>query len=168
MGIIRGGITMFNIAILDDEDVFLDMLSKELHLILFSKNIEYKIKTFMRADDFLDYSQSHSIHLLFLDIDMPDYDGIALSKKIYKIMPNCSIIFITSHSEKMKEAFHLNIFAFIDKSELKERLSNTLSSYIDEYIYHSHLVLPTPEGNQFLTEKEIVFFEKINRKIYYK
>lgn len=165
MGFI-GGIRMFNIAILDDEHDCLDMLSKEINVILFSRKIEYKIKTFFKSDDFLDYAKLNSINLLFLDIDMPGCNGITFSKNIYKTMPNYSIIFMTSHSEYMKEAFNLNVFAFIDKSEIKERLSNTLYSFIDEYIDISHLVLPTPEGDIFLAENEIVFFEKVNRKIY--
>lgn len=157
---------MFNIAILDDEHDCLDMLSEEINLILFSRKIDYKIKTFSKSDDFLDYTKSNSINLLFLDIDMPGCNGIIFSKNIYKIMPNCDIIFMTSHSEYMKDAFNLNVFAFIDKSEIKERLSNTLYSFIDEYIDISNFVLPTPEGDIFLAENEIVFFEKVNRKIY--
>lgn len=152
---------MLNIAILDDEHDCLDMLSKEINLILFSRKIDYKIKKISKSDDFLDYTKSNSINLLFLDIDMPGCNGIIFSKNIYKTMPNCYIIFITSHSEYMKDAFNLNVFTSIDKSEIKERLSNTLYSFIDEYIDISNFVLPTPEGNIFLAENEIVFFEKV-------
>ena len=86
MGFI-GGIRIFNIAILDDEHDCLDMLSKEINVILFSRKNEYKIKTFFKSDDFLDYAKLNSINLLFLDIDMSGCNGITFSKNIYKTMP---------------------------------------------------------------------------------
>lgn len=57
-------------------------------------------KTFNNGKDLLDYDKLKSINLIFLDVFLPDYNGIDLCVKIKKLYPNIKIIAISSQAER--------------------------------------------------------------------
>lgn len=61
--------------------------------------------------------------VIFLDIDMPDINGIELRKLAHEI-PAC--VFITSHPEHAVESFDLDTLDFIVKPITKERFFSTV------------------------------------------
>ena len=67
----------------------------------------------------------------FLDIDMPEMNGISLLKKIKDIVPIC--VFVTSHDEYAIESFNLAAFDFILKPLEKERFEQTAARIFDYF-----------------------------------
>lgn len=67
-------------------------------------NMEYKLK-------FLNFIQGRNcwiakkIDLLFLDIDMPEIDGIEAGKLFRNKNEDCKIIMLTAQSDRMREAY---------------------------------------------------------------
>jgi DNA-binding NarL/FixJ family response regulator len=57
--------------------------------------------------------------LVFLDLVLPDCDGIDLVADILKIVPGCRVIALTSHSDEftLHRALRANVHGFIDKNE---------------------------------------------------
>lgn len=72
--------------------------------------------------------------ILFLDIDMPNMNGIELRKKLFEI-PVC--IFITSHPEHAVESFELETLDFIVKPLKLDRFTQTISR-IEEFLEIKH------------------------------
>ena len=64
--------------------------------------------------------------LILLDIEMPDVNGMELSKKIKPFLPNIKVIFITSHMEYAIDAFELSIFRYVPKNDLEKRLKTAV------------------------------------------
>ena len=64
--------------------------------------------------------------ILFLDIEMPGLDGMALVEKVAPRLPQVRVIFITSHREYAIDAYALNIFRYVPKDELEKRLPQAI------------------------------------------
>lgn len=64
--------------------------------------------------------------LILLDIEMPGLDGMALVEKIAPCLPQVRVIFITSHREYAIDAYALNIFRYVPKDELAQRLPQAI------------------------------------------
>lgn len=83
---------MFDIAIVDDEFIFLKQFKDNLNE--FFSNCDYRLDLFQSSEDFL--NQSHNYDFVFLDIDMPNIDGITLAKKRVVHHISEKIVFVTN------------------------------------------------------------------------
>ncbi|WP_026894744.1 response regulator [Clostridiisalibacter paucivorans] len=63
--------------------------------------------------------------VVFLDIDMPEMDGLELFSKLLELSPETEIVFVTAYNEYAVEAFELNAKDYIVKPVRKERLEKT-------------------------------------------
>lgn len=55
------------------------------------------------------------LDVAFLDVEMPNMDGVELAKRIMDLHPRCSIIFLTGHTEYMCSAFGLHASGYLLK-----------------------------------------------------
>ena len=62
----------------------------------------------------------------FLDIEMPKKNGVELAKLITKHHPQCSIIFLTGHSEYMEPAFGIHVSGYLLKPFSLDMLKEAL------------------------------------------
>lgn len=69
------------------------------------KGISSEIVAFTNGNGLLEHIEE--IQVAFLDIEMPQMDGIELGKKIKEHNPRCKVIMATGMVERFKEAFHL-------------------------------------------------------------
>ena len=73
------------------------------------------------------------IDILILDIDMPEMDGIRVKDELHYTRNNCSIIYVTNHAERMREAFGKQVHGFVDKMELESELPVMLKQLLEDY-----------------------------------
>lgn len=66
--------------------------------------------------------------LYFLDIDMPDIDGISYAQSIKKKHPLARIIFVSYRSDLVFDAIHVFPFSFIRKEKMTEELPRVLEA----------------------------------------
>lgn len=99
------------IIAVDDERLMLERMRRciteaepEAELFLFSSSVEA-----------LEFAESHSIDVCFLDISMAAMDGVTLAKRIKLIQPRVNIIFTTGYAEYMPDAFLLNVSGYLLK-----------------------------------------------------
>lgn len=107
-----------NIAIVDDDIYFLNIIKNKL----LSLNSHLSISCFKNPYDFLE--KTNEFHYVLLDIELPEIDGITLSKQLRK--NNISIFFITSHKEFMIKAFGKNVEGFILKENINQGIYDFL------------------------------------------
>ena len=105
---------MMKTVIIDDDLEFARYLKDEINQCdMISMDIE--INSY--DDDF---------DLYFLDIDMPDTDGIAYARKIKNKAPHARIIFVSYRNDLVFDALHIFQFSFIRKEFLHEELMMVL------------------------------------------
>lgn len=64
--------------------------------------------------------------VVFMDIDLPEKDGITTAKEILDIDPDIFLIFATGYSQYMPEAFELYAFDYLMKPFQIERIRETI------------------------------------------
>ena len=91
---------MIQIAIVDDERAFLESYT---HIVekLFAKNrIEFVVQCFYKSEEFYHLLKRNYFDIVFLDIDMPEINGINLAADIRKLKLETTIIFVSGRDEK--------------------------------------------------------------------
>ncbi|MCD7729785.1 MAG: response regulator [Clostridia bacterium] len=115
------------IIIVDDEVNALHIFLDE---IMLQGGVEYK---FFKddAESILAYISDKRVDAAFLDIKMPNIDGIELAEKIIKICPDIKIVFITGlniNEKGLPESIRANTLGFIYKPYDKNELINYLNA----------------------------------------
>lgn len=114
-----------NAIVLDDE--------KESLLLFTSHVIDIKgisINVFSRKwEDALEFLKNNPVDIAFLDIVMPEINGIDLAERMIASRPEIKIVFITGFSqdiEKIKERIKKNFFAFCYKPYDEETIKGII------------------------------------------
>lgn len=119
---------MIRAIIVDDEQPSVDKLEK---MLLDSGMVEIKGK-FTEPLKALEFLKDNKIDASFLDIEMPDMDGIELSNRIMELQGKAAIVFVTAYSRYAVEAFRLNAIDYLLKPVSADRLRETLDRIIEE------------------------------------
>lgn len=88
-------------------------------------------KEFEKATEALAYINSNKVDIAFLDVEMPNMNGVDLGKAISTINKDIKIIFVTAYKNYAYDAFEIDAFDYILKPiathkiiALLEKLSN--------------------------------------------
>lgn len=140
---------MLQIAICDDIIEQTLTLQGYIHAYCKKNNAEYKLNIYTSGRELI--ANVEKLDIIFLDIEMPELDGIETGRIIRSKNASCRIIMETVMVERMKEAFYIEAFRFIVKpvqqSEVQEALdacmskvlgSKSVSLYYNRIIHQVH------------------------------
>jgi len=113
---------MIRIAAVDDE---LHALERFERMVRINNDIEL-CGLFENGDQLLAYLKNHPLDAVFLDIEMPEVNGLLLSQQILDLNETIEIIFVTAFNQYAVEAFELQAIDYIMKPLKKERLEKTI------------------------------------------
>lgn len=82
---------------------------------------------FETGEQLLDYLKENPLDAVFLDIEMPDVNGLQLSEQIQNLNENIEIIFITAFNQYAVEAFELQALDYILKPLTEDRLAKSIN-----------------------------------------
>ena len=120
----RGGKIILKVVLVDDEIPALQRFEK-----LFKDEENFKIiGVYSRATEFLREIKDNNmdVDIVFLDVEMPDIDGLSLAKKILDISETIEIVFVTGYNKYAIEAFEINALDYLLKPVSKKRFQKTL------------------------------------------
>ena len=122
---------MIQIAICDDEALLLEEIKAETEDCLKKQQVFSMINTFTSSERLLYELEEGTIFDLFLlDIEMPGISGMELAARIHEKLPEALIIFVTAHYKYAIDAYELNIFRYIPKNQIKERLLHAVTDAV--------------------------------------
>lgn len=155
---------MLTFAICDDNPFFASLLSQKIHQLCaytLPERIDCHIApTFGSGKDVLEYLETSSINVLFLDIDMPGINGFELAEQLCKSHPDIVIIFVSSYEDFVYSSFEYCPFRFLRKSHLEQELPITFQKVIEKCIADNEIIsFNTTYGEQILRLKDIVYIE---------
>ncbi len=128
------------IALVDDERIYLDEITRICREFAAENDIETEISAFSDGESFLSSLDGTGCGMVFMDIFMDGIDGVETVKKLRRRDSGCIVIFLTSCGERMPEAFSCHAFEYIlkpfDDKRVKDVLADALkllpaSKYID-------------------------------------
>ena len=111
-----------------------------------------------------DYGK-HTYDLIFLDIEMPQLDGIALAKRLRAMNSDVPIVFLTSHIEYALEGYEVNALRYLTKPVRTEQLREVLSYVADQMAKQRILWLKTDMGEEKVALGDVVYMEAQNQNI---
>ncbi|MBM7871159.1 two-component system LytT family response regulator [Clostridium pascui] len=95
------------------------------HFIREFSNIDI-VGEFEDSIEALEYIQKNKPDIIFLDINMPKLDGVALARIIDNFQKKGFVVFITAYKEHAVDAFDIKAFDYILKPYSEERIIRTL------------------------------------------
>ena len=155
---------MLLIAVCDDIPIECADIAKQIETILKQSNTDFMIKKFFGGLELIQSRESFDI--IFLDIKMPNINGMELAKQIRKQGRQSLIIFITSASEYVFDAFDVEAFQYLLKPIQTDKLKNVLEKatkkmQIDANI--DFLMISANRQIQKVLLKDILYIESIGR-----
>jgi two-component system response regulator AtoC len=118
---------MIEIAIIDDEKTLLDSLRLSMEFW------GYSVKTFENGSSFMEYLKNGHPDLIFLDIHLPDINGMDILKHLSEREENIPTVMITAHGdiksaiEAMKLGAHDYLNKPFDLEEIKLLIGKTMA-----------------------------------------
>lgn len=125
-------VNMLKVGICDDELLIRENLHRKIVEIANKYELHICVSCYESGSALLE--EIDTLEAVFLDIDMPELDGIETGKRIGKKNQNCKIIMATGRMDKFKEAFRIQAFRFVtkpfDDGEIEEALQAIMSTRI--------------------------------------
>lgn len=122
----------FNIAVVDDKRIDSEKLRREIHK-WFDENQDHtlnKITCFNNGEAILKDFLPGKFHIVFMDIIMNDLNGIETSRKLRELDSQLAIIFTTTSSEYMPDAFPVHPFDYIIKPVDSDRMNYVMKEAV--------------------------------------
>jgi DNA-binding LytR/AlgR family response regulator len=159
---------MIKIAVVDDEEIFCNKLQQGINEFLKNRKVQCQISMFTHPIKFLKEHNQKPFDLIYLDIDMPDKNGIELAADIRKNKTDTHLIFVSSHSHFVFDTFQYAPYRFIRKEKLVQELPESLDSYCKELCQEKLLLKLKLENNKEIEEEpaHIRFFFSIRHDIF--
>lgn len=109
---------------IDDEKNALEYITRKIK----SAEPDAEVYGFDKAMDAVESAKKLPFDVAFMDIQMPEVDGITLAKKFKKINPKANMVFVTGYSEYTMEAFAVDASGYILKPATKDQVRHALDN----------------------------------------
>ena len=169
-----------NILICDDIHDEAQKLEKAVKKAGFEAHIRY----FEKGPDLLDYLQTSSgaassgvaIDVCFLDIVMPEMDGIELARNMRAAGFNGRIVFLTTSNDYGSESYQVKAYSYLVKPVTAEDIAQLLNEIKNgttaentmQTRQHAGIKVVTRNMARFVYFHEISFVEVINKNVYFR
>lgn len=113
------------LLVIDDERMAIEHLK-----IIFEKIQQVELNdlaAFVSPSDALEWAQTERVDVAFVDIEMPEMNGLVLAEKLKTIQPHLEIVFVTAFQEYAVEAFEQYALDYLLKPVRPERMLTTLN-----------------------------------------
>lgn len=158
---------MLRIHVCDDEkkvyesvyDILKEAAKEEFYAL-------YELFYFPSGEELLEHGTDCDI--LFLDIEMPEMDGIETARWLRKKGADCIIVMLTGNTARFKEAFKIGALRYVTKPIDKEELLEALEDAKKRLVGRRELVVEEKGDSYSITEKNIIYLmADRNRTILY-
>ncbi len=133
-----------HIAIIDDESAQRAILRQHLEELLAQRSLTAQLWEFSGGDAFLARAAGTRFSLVFLDIYMPEKNGLDTARAFRALDADCPLVFTTTSTDHALEGYRVRAMQYLVKPYGRE----DISAVLDEVARR----LPPPE--QYLEAKE--------------
>lgn len=160
---------MLKIAVCDDDIVITAKIETLLENILKRNLIEVDtIDVFNSSRNFLNYvKKNNEYDLIYLDIEMPEVDGIKLAEKIREENRDVLFIYISSYENYFVDMIKVTPFRFIRKPIDDRQFTEDLNAACKEIMERAAYFEYTYNKVTYrVLIKDIIYFESFGRNIH--
>lgn len=122
----------FKIAVCDDEQIICSTMYNKLQNLSKSKSVIFEIDCFTSGEELCDEIKHTNYDLLFLDIELPKMNGVAVGQYIRETLKNetIQIAYISSKQEYAMELFEMRPINFLVKPLSDEKIENVIDKFL--------------------------------------
>lgn len=120
-----------SIGICDDEQTELDRIKGAFCQCLTEMAFECQAEIFLFSDGRVMYEESRQrkFDLVFLDLEMPGWDGFDLAERLHISSPETSIVFVSIHDNLVYQSFTHTPLWFVRKKRLCGEMTQAVQQY---------------------------------------
>lgn len=158
---------LISVGICDDEEKLLPYIQKKVKVLFEQEGYIPGFAIYSSADAFIeDLNRMERLDVVFLDISMPETDGITLASRIRKKWGEVYLIFVSAREEKVFDAFCIQPFYFVRKRLFEEDLSQAvhqLCMAVNEKNRPDTIVLNVQNEQFQFAPRDILFVEAADK-----
>lgn len=155
-----------NVAICDDEVEFMDDLQTKLIQYSNEKDMHFHIFRFESGNKFMNYYMTHKdFDIIFLDIKMPEMNGIELAQTLRSRGDKVSIIFLTSLIQYALDGYRVCALRYLLKPLSYRKLCRELNDVFNEIenTINDFFIVKNDNGVYKIYMKNILYIETYER-----
>lgn len=119
------------IALVDNEQKCLDEMAALVSDFGAQRRCRVDTVSFPNAEEFLEAFEDGGFSAVFMDIYMDGMDGVAAALKMRGLDNKCILVFLTSSTDFMPEAFSCHAFEYITKPFSPQRIFRVLTDILE-------------------------------------
>ncbi len=152
----------YNVLLVDDEAKANEILKEILSVF-----DDLEVESCTSSVEALSQINKKVYDLIFLDISMPEIDGLVLSELLISKQVPPPFIFVSAYDSYMPQAFKVQPFDFLTKPVDPDELSETIKRFKNKYPKNpkDFISLCTDRGHEHIKCESILYVTTNNRKI---
>lgn len=151
-----------NIGIVDDKEEDLDIYSELLQKKLKDND---EIYCFTNPDDVK--TKTHEMDVVFMDVQMPEQDGISLAKELLEDNPELVMVFLSDYDSYVWESFSVDAIYYMRKRYFEKEISQVIGQIERKVQKRQNEYITLREGNKVhhLNVRNIIYIEAQQKNI---
>lgn len=144
------------IALVDDEQVYLNEMTQLVRDFCTQRCCQIETVPFLNGAAFLKALENGSFSAVFMDIYMDGMDGVSTAMKMRDTDSRCILVFLTSSTDFMPDAFSCHAFEYITKPFSPQRIFHVLTDILE-------VLPPLPKYIEVISDRKTIriFLDKI-------
>lgn len=151
------------IAICDDEKLFTSDFTAMIRNLY--PSLDMTVDEFSGGKALLDCFQAEPYDLVFLDIEMPEMDGIALAGRLREQDEDVTIVFLTGHTEYAIKGYGFNVLRYLLKPVQEKEICEILEYVLKKQNSKKFIWLTNHEGTHKIKISDLISIEAHNQNL---
>ena len=151
------------IAICDDEPQFLNDFCRITGRLY--QSLDILTDSFTSGSELLRQFRQRAYDLVFLDIEMPEMDGLSLAEQLRAISSEVNIVILTGHIEYAIRGYEVNALRYLTKPAEEQKIKAVIDHVLQKLENEKTLWIRTDAGEIRLRLAEILFIESQNQNV---
>ncbi|MCI6241785.1 MAG: LytTR family DNA-binding domain-containing protein [Agathobacter sp.] len=165
-----GAIKMLQVAICDDQEIFVKKIRSIVDEYFGKSSVEYKVDVFLSGKEFADLKEKLTKYdIVFLDINMDELDGIQTAEILRKYNSGAYLVFITAFINYTLQGYKVGAIRYIlkDYNNMKPDILEALDTISEKMNLMDFKVTYNfvEAGEVEISVKDIIYIENELHKV---
>lgn len=156
---------MLQLSVIDDEIEEAQRIKDMLLKLLAIQNESAEVSVFEDAQTFLDTFEQGQSDIIFLDIQMPEMNGMTCAQEIRRRDDSVILIFITSMVQYAVQGYRVEAMDYLVKPVTPALLAHSLRRALKHLNKRQNLTIRSTDGLHSLNSDELLYVEAVNHRI---